>query len=344
MNNDGSYKNSFPRNAKGNCKTIGGSLTNMSKSIMHNLNRIAFAFAVLLLTLTPAMALTNASHQALQKTSANVIYDPTAVFKSSWIDYNVTENGRRGMRIHVKFEVTGLKNVDSKLVARVQQENGDFLSNSSSYSNENGELETSYPIKPGYQTTEYEDAEMFLPYSEIKIRKGVWNLKLDIDLNYENGDLIQHLGYKNFEFSAPNYAADASNTNGTSEITTKVNRVWVDYDVFQNRKKGMRIHVSFEVTGLKEVDSKLTVRVRREDESFLISNSSFSNENGELELTYDLKPGYETTVYKDATVFLPYDEIVIRKGVWNLKLDIDLNYENGNLIEHLTYHEFEFTR
>jgi len=311
---------------------------------MQKLSRAAQAFAVFLLTLTPAMALTNASHQSIPQTPAIISYDPTAVFKSSRIDYNVTESGRRGMMIHVNFEVTGLKNVDAKLVARVQQSGGDFVMSDSSYSNNSGELETSVSIKPGYQTTEYEDLEMFLPYSEINLRKGVWNLKLDIDLSYENGDLIQHLGYKNFEFTAPNYAADPSKDSSETEITTKVNRVWVDYDVFQNRKKGMRIHVNFEVTGLKDVGSKITVRVRREDESFLLSNSSFSNDNGELEISYGLKPRYSTTVYKDATVFLPYDEIVIRKGVWNLKLDIDLNYENGDLIEHLEYYEFEFTR
>lgn len=106
----------------------------------------------------------------------------------------------------------------------------------------------------------------------------------------------------------------------------------------------MRIHVNFEVTGLKGVDSKLTARVRRENDTFLTSSSDYANSNGELEVSFSMKPGYPTTVYKDADMFLPYSEINLRKGVWNLKLDIDLNYEDGELIQHLTYHEFEFTR
>ncbi|HEY0460271.1 MAG TPA: hypothetical protein VGC97_14120 [Pyrinomonadaceae bacterium] len=316
---------------------------NVSKTFVQNLISAALVLALCLLTLTSVFALTNADHNLADNKAVNS-FDPSASFKSSWIDYNVTEGSRKGMRIHVNLEVTGLKGVDSKLVARVQNEDDDYLPSSSSYSNNEGQLETSYAIKPGYPTTAYEDADLFLPYSEIGLRKGVWNLKLDIDLNYENGDLIQHLTFKDFEFTAPNYAGDASTTTKNSDITAKVSRVWVDYDVFENRRKGMRIHVNFEVTGLKDVDSKLTVRVRREDDSFLISRTSLANEEGQLEVSFSMKPGYPTSVYKDADIFLPYDEISLRKGDWNLKLDIDLNYENGDLIEHLAYHEFEFTK
>ncbi|HVE57245.1 MAG TPA: hypothetical protein VNB22_10485 [Pyrinomonadaceae bacterium] len=245
------------------------------------------------------------------------------------------------MRIHVNVEVTGLKGVDSKLVARVQKDDGEYLPSSSSYSNSDGELETSYSIKPGYPTTVYEDADMFLPYSEINLRKGVWNLKLDIDLSYEDGELIQHLTFKEFEFTS---GGGGNDTPTKAAISATVKRVWIDYNITQNRRRGMLIHVNFEVSGLKGVDSKLTVRVRRDDDSFLRSNSSFSNDNGELEIAFSMKPGYATTVYEDADIFLPYDEIVLRKGSWDLKLDIDLNYEDGTLIDHIAYHEFEFTK
>lgn len=314
---------------------------NVSKSIMQNLNRAALVLAVCLLTLTSAFALTNENHNLSLDNSVKNSFSPSAVFKSCWIDYNVTEGNIKGMRIHVNVEVTGLKGVDSKLVARVQKDDETYLMSSSSYSNGDGELETSYSIKPGYATTVYEDATMFLPYSEIKLQKGVWSLKLDIDLSYEDGELIQHLTFKEFEFTS---AGGSTIETPSKAISATVNRVWIDYNITQNKRRGMLIHVNFEVTGLKGVDSKLTVRVRRDDDSFLRSSSSFSNDDGELELSFSMKPGYATTVYKDADIFLPYDEIVLRKGAWDLKLDIDLNYEDGSLIDHLTYHEFEFTK
>jgi hypothetical protein len=311
---------------------------NVSKTIMQILNRAALVLAVCFLTLTSAFAFTNANHNSLLENSIKKSFSPSGVFKSCWIDYNISEGGQKGMRIHVNFEVTGLKGVDSKLVARVQTEDGEYLTSNSSYSNDDGQLETYFSMKPGYPTTVYEDADMFLPYSEIDLGKGVWSLKLDIDLSYDSGELIQHMAYKEFEFT------QGSGNTSKTEISATVNRVWIDYDVFEDRKKGMRIHVNFEVTGLKGVDSKLTARVRRENDSFVMSNTSYANGNGELEVAFEMKPGFPTTVYKDATIFLPYDEIALRKGVWNLKLDIDLNYDNGDLINHLAYHEFEFTK
>ena len=311
---------------------------------MQKFNRVALVLAVCLLTLTPAFALTNESHILSAGNSLKNSFSPSAVFKRCWIDYNVTESGRKGMRIHVNFEVTGLKGVDSKLVARVQTEDGDFLTSNSSYSNGEGQLETSYSIKPGYATTVYEDAAMFLPYSEINLGKGVWGLKLDIDLNYEDGDLIQHLSLEEFEFTSGG-SVNASTTTTKTVSTGIVNKIWVDYNVTERGRKGMRIHVNFEVTGLKGVDARLVARVQKDNDEFLTSTSpSFSNSSDQLEISYDIKPGYATTVYEDATLFLPYSEIVIRKGVWDLKLDIDLNYEDGELIQHLDYYEFEFTR
>src|SRR5215204_1473348 len=199
MNKNDNYNFSFPQNAANIVNKNGGSIMNVSKSIMQKLNRVALVLAVCLLTLTPAFALTNENHDLSDDNSSKTSFSPSAAFKNCWIEYNVTENGRKGMRVHVNFEVNGLKGVDAKLVARVKKDNDEFLTSTSpSYSNSSDQLEISYDIKPGYAVTVYEDAPLFLPYSELIIRKGVWDLKLDIDLNYEDGELIQHLDYYEF--------------------------------------------------------------------------------------------------------------------------------------------------
>ncbi len=316
---------------------------NVSKKIMQNFNRFALIVAVCLITLTPAFALTNAAHNLSSNNAAKKLYTPSAVFTKAWIDYDITEGDEDGMRIHVKCEVTGLKGISSKIVARVQKENGDYLTtDNNSYSNNEGQLEASFDMKPGYPTTVYEDADMFLPYSAINLRKGVYNLKLDIDLNYANGTLIQHLSFKEFEFTRSG-EVDKTPTKGDAGATVK--KVWVDYDVTENGRKGMRVHVNFEVTGLKGVDSKVVVRIRKENNDYLTSRSaSFSNSEGQFETSFDMKPGFPTAVYENAAMFIPYSEINLRKGVWTLNLDIDLNYENGDIIQHLDFHEFEFTQ
>jgi hypothetical protein len=315
---------------------------NVSKTIMQNFNRAALVFAVCLITLTPAFALTNETRNLSLNNAAKKSFKPSAVFKDVWIDYDVTEGNQDGMRIHVSCEVTGLRNISSKIVARVTGEDGEYLtSDDSSYSNDNGELEASFDMKPGFATTVFKDADMFLPYSAISLREGVWNLKLDIDLSYANGTLIQHLTWKEFKFTR----GDVDETPTKGGISASVKKIRVDYDVTEGGRKGMRLHVNFEVIGLKGVDSKITARIQKESGDYLTSRSaSFSNNSGQFETSFDMKPGYPTAVFEDATMFVPYNEINLRKGVWTLKLDVDLNYENGDLIQHLDFHEFEFTQ
>lgn len=258
-----------------------------------------------------------------------------------WVDYNITRDGSKGMLLHVDFEVSGLKGVDSKMRVRVQKAAGDFLMSDGTNSNSDGELQFEFSMKPGYETTAYKDATVFIPYSEIVLPKGKYSLKLDIDLCYEDDTLIEHMRFHDFEFTSGGSTID---TPPESNITAKVNRIWIDYNITQGGKRGMLIHVNFEVTGLQGVDSRLTARVRKKDGEFLESSSALSNDEGQLQVAFEMKPGYPTTVYKDATMFLPYSEIIIGKGAWDLELDIDLQYEDGTLIDHLEFYEFQFTR
>ena len=39
-----------------------------------------------------------------------------------------------------------------------------------------------------------------MPYSELGLPKGKYNLKMDADLADEDENMISHLGYHNFQF------------------------------------------------------------------------------------------------------------------------------------------------
>jgi hypothetical protein len=122
-------------------------------------------------------------------------------FDKVWVDYNVTEGGERGMRIHVKFEVTGLEGVDSYLMIYFQKDDGTNLTTSSSvYGSMDGKVAAKQKLKPGYEVTVYKDLEVFMPYSELNLTKGKYNLKMDIDLADENETLVEHLGFYEFEY------------------------------------------------------------------------------------------------------------------------------------------------
>jgi hypothetical protein len=142
----------------------------------------------------------------------------SVVLKDISIDNDVSEGGRRGLRIKVNFEVSGLKDTDLKIVVRIQKENGEYLtSDSPSYVNSKGELEISRSIRPIYPNAVYKELPIFIPYSEINI-KGISILKLNIDLNYGNNVLIKHLADKEFNFNSGVGSTNIT-PNPTPEIT-----------------------------------------------------------------------------------------------------------------------------
>jgi len=107
----------------------------------------------------------------------------------------------------------------------------------------------------------------------------------------------------------------------------------------------MRIHAKFSVYNMKEVDSYMAVYFEKDDSTKLrTTNKKFASKDGQVAVYRSMKPGYEDTVYKDLDVFMPYDEFRLSRGKYNLKMDVDIIYENGDLVEHLNYYDFEYEK
>jgi hypothetical protein len=269
---------------------------------------------------------------------------PSASFKDLWIDYDITEAGKKGMRIHVKFTAYAMKGLDAYLAIYFLDKNGNSLKDSggdSAYASSLDTVAVYRELKPGYDPAEYADYTVFMPYAELDVPDGNHDLTMDVKLIYKAGGAIQDLTKKAFNYKQGNVAVCPA----PSAVTAKSNRVWVDYNVTEGGKKGMRVHVNFEVTGLLNIDSLLTARVQKADGTFLTnSNSGYSNRAGELAVSFEMTPGFATTAYKDADIFIPYNEIIIGRGKWNLSLDIDVNCGDGKMLKHLDAYEFEFER
>lgn len=126
----------------------------------------------------------------------------------------------------------------------------------------------------------------------------------------------------------------------SSNIKVSFERVWVDYNVTEKGRKGMRIHVKFSVKNLKDIPSDVAVYFMKKDNTSLTSSNPNFSENGKVVIFSPLKPAYDDTIYDDVQLFMPYDELNLSRGRHDLKMDVDLVYRNKKLIEHLTFHEF----
>ncbi|MBS1796590.1 MAG: hypothetical protein JSS81_22345 [Acidobacteria bacterium] len=129
-------------------------------------------------------------------------YDNVKVnFKKVWVDYDQTNAGELGMWIHLKFDVTNLKGVDSYAAVYFQKSDDSYLEDGTGENRANdGRVVAQIKLKPGYDTTAYEDLEIFMPYSGLNLTKGKYNLKMDIDLVDNDESLIKHMTYNEFKY------------------------------------------------------------------------------------------------------------------------------------------------
>ena len=152
--------------------------------------------------------------------------------------------------------------------------------------------------------------------------------------------------YRNPEPQKPSVKEKTANEKLKSgNPSAAFQKIWVDYDVRQEGRLGMRIHVKFSVYNMKEVDSYLAIYFEKADGTKLTGNNrKYSSTDGQTAVFRLLKPGFEDTIYNDLKVFMPYDELNLANGKHDLKMDVDLIYENGDIVEHLGYHDFQYEK
>jgi hypothetical protein len=126
---------------------------------------------------------------------------------------------------------------------------------------------------------------------------------------------------------------------------TEFDRIWVDYNVTEKGRLGMRIHLDCSVKNMKGVSSYLALYFQKKDGTKLMTtDKAFSSKDGQVALYKALKPDYDDAVYEDSQFFMPYDELNLPRGTYDLQIDVDLIYENGDMAEHMTLYDFEYEK
>jgi len=269
---------------------------------------------------------------------------PSATFERTWVDHNITEGGKLGMKIHTAFTVFGMKDVASYLQIKFQTRDGkDLKDTNSEFEHEDGSVAAFGELTPGFNPTLYKDYDIFMPYDELDIATpGKYLLRMDVDVIYKAGGLIQHLTFYDFDYTKPAKTV-APVKPGAPGAT--FDRVWVEDNVTVGGKRGMKIHTAFTVFGLKSVSCYLQLKFLTSDGKPLMDkNGEFEHEDGSVAAFGEFKPEYDSALFKDFSIFMPYAEFDLPSGKYNLKVDVDVIYEAGELIQHLTIYEFVYTK
>src|SRR4030095_12721084 len=280
----------------------------------------------------------------LSANNSNKNFTPGASFDKLWIDYDVYDNGIKGMKIHVKFTAYEMKEMDAFLAIYFQSddENATWLMDKNSkYNSSDGYVAVYRNIKPQYDPAVYNDLDVFMPYSELDLDQGEYDLAMDVKLIYKAGGVISKLTKYYFEYTKPGSTTTPVGGAPGNKITATFKDLWVDFDVYENSQKGMRIHTKFSVSSMKNIEGYIACYFEKKDGTRLTSdNSTYRSKTGQLAVYKLITPAYDQADYNDMSVFIPYAVFDLPSGRNDLKIDADLIYKEGGMIQHLKYFDF----
>lgn len=110
---------------------------------------------------------------------AAALDDPEATYKGARVVHNVVVSGQKGMRIHAQFSVRYGEGVHCLLIAYFYNDDGTPIeATDRRYSNTDGAVSARTDFTPQYDPAEYNDLQIFLPYSALGLEEsGEYHLK-----------------------------------------------------------------------------------------------------------------------------------------------------------------------
>lgn len=116
-----------------------------------------------------------------------------------------------------------------------------------------------------------------------------------------------------------------------NDKSASIDNIWVDYDQYENGKKGMRIHVKFTVDGMKGKDGMCALYFKYKDGNYLNDyNNNYNSADGKVSYGTTFSPGYDSTLYSDYQLFMPYDELHMSSGKYNLAFYVLIYSKSDN--------------
>jgi hypothetical protein len=124
---------------------------------------------------------------------------PAGYIEQVWVDHNVFDGARKGMLIHVRFRVKNYQNTQCSVNAYFYYASGERLNDfNNTYATPDGQVAMGMYFTPRDRETIFSDARLFMPYGELHLSPGNYDLKFDIELRTLSGDLIVESEYTSF--------------------------------------------------------------------------------------------------------------------------------------------------
>lgn len=214
------------------------------------------------------------------------------------------EDGREGVKIGIKGEVSGFHGERGHIHIHFKDESGrDILDKTQTFLV--GPPRIYFNLRNGRAS--YSE-QVFVPYCDLDLvgddLKTV-TVVVEVRESQKPSDWIVVATDSSQEFS---FIPSACIPWG------KIQRVWVDNDVYKNNKKGMMIHMHLIVSAIGQVILPIVYFYDRYGNPMRTSSSGFKNSTGYTCAYERVNPPYEITEWKDFKLFMPYDVLTDNKG------------------------------
>ena len=110
---------------------------------------------------------------------------PSGNFVSVSVQHNIQRDGRTGMLIHAHFVIQGARQDNCQLAAYFHYESGEILKDfDGDYKTGDGQASVWEDFIPQYDSTEFEDFTLFMPYDELHMEPGEYKLKFNLQAHH----------------------------------------------------------------------------------------------------------------------------------------------------------------
>ena len=125
-------------------------------------------------------------------------------FKRIWLEHNVTQNGEKGLIVHVAFDISGMKGQNCKAIAYFDYPQGTGIKDTNGrYCTTGGTVCTSMDFSPGWTDTSYSDLALFIPNDELHLLSGKRTYYTRVFIQTPSGNFLGNSDFASFDGTGP---------------------------------------------------------------------------------------------------------------------------------------------
>ncbi|HOU13726.1 MAG TPA: S8 family serine peptidase [Anaerolineae bacterium] len=235
---------------------------------------------------------------------------PRATLQKVQQKHNVYLAGVKGMYIYATFDIQQFKGrAGTVLVEFFDRVSGKALRDKNGdYALETGEVAVWEGFSPAYETTQYTDFTLFMPYSELELGSGEYQLSFEVTvLDNAGGQILAQSERREFSYR------QSAATRALSQITA----ITVAHNIVREDAAGMSIKVSFDVANLRNREGMIAAYFYFGDDKnrpLRDFNDAYRTDSGYVAVGQYFQPGYDKATYRNMELFIPYSELHMAPG------------------------------